>query len=48
MPSLRVRFTIRALMVLVAVVAIWLFIILESITYRARHAVDISSWQSSK
>jgi hypothetical protein len=36
------------MMVVVAVVAIWLFIIVEAITYHARHSDGQSAWDSSR
>ncbi len=37
MQFLRIRFTIRAVMIAVAVAAIWLYIIAQGIKYQARH-----------
>jgi hypothetical protein len=44
----RVRFTVRGLMIAVAITAIWLFIIVEAINYQARHLGEHSAWDSSK
>jgi hypothetical protein len=44
----RVQFTVRAMMIAVAITAIWLFIICEGIIYQARHPVDHSAWGGSK
>jgi Tfp pilus assembly protein PilE len=38
----RIQFTLLAIMIAVAVVAIWLFIIVEAITYQARQG--LSAW----
>ena len=38
----RIQFTLRTIMIAVAVVAIWLFIIVEAIIYRAR--LQPSAW----
>ena len=46
MPMPPVRLTIRAMMVAVAVAAIWLYIINEAIKYRARHVGNESAWGS--
>jgi hypothetical protein len=41
----RMQFTLRAMMIAVAVAAIWLFIIFQGITYRARHfGKNASAW----
>ena len=38
----RIQFTLKSIMIAVAIVAIWLFIIIEAIIYRA-HA-RLSAW----
>jgi hypothetical protein len=43
----RVRFTMRAIMIAVAIAALWFFIIARGIAYQARHLGDHSAWDSS-
>ncbi len=43
----RVRFTVRTLMIAVAVAAVWLFIIAQGVAYQARHLGGHSAWDSS-
>jgi hypothetical protein len=38
---------ISTVMIVGAIVAIWLFIVAEAITYQARHLGDHSAWDSS-
>ncbi len=43
----RIRFTIRAMMVLVALTAIWLYILMQASNYRARFPNNHSAWTLS-
>jgi hypothetical protein len=40
----RTQFTLRAIMIAVAVAAIWISIIAEAIIYQARHQPGYSAW----
>ncbi|MFI5459111.1 MAG: hypothetical protein ACHRXM_27090 [Isosphaerales bacterium] len=40
----RVRFTVRAMMIAVAITAICTFIIAEAIRYQARHTGHVRAW----
>lgn len=44
----RVQFTVRGMMVVVAITAVWMFIIAEAIRYQARHTGDVSAWDRSQ
>ena len=43
----RVRFTIRAMMVLVTLTAVWLYILMQASKYRARFPNNHSAWTLS-
>jgi hypothetical protein len=44
----RVQVTIKAILITVAIAAIWLFIIAEGIKYQSRHLSNQSAWERSK
>jgi hypothetical protein len=41
---MRLRFTVRGIMIAAAFTAIWLYIIAQGIAYQARHLTDRGAW----